>query len=113
MRLRAVCVTLLGLTVLALGGPAGAQDPQWAHKMFDKLEQDFGTVPSNADLKHRVKITNKYQQTVHIAGVESSCGCTAGKPSKDTLASGEEVWLDLSMDTRRFRGHKETTVTVT
>ncbi len=113
MRLKVVCVILLGLAALAAADRAGAQDPQWAHKMFDKVDHDFGIVPSNADLKYRLKITNKYQQTVHIASVQSSCGCTAGKPSKDTLASEEVAWLDLSMDTRRFRGHKETTVTVT
>lgn len=119
MRLQRVCVLALGLAWLVLGGPfvcgnrAAAQDPQWAHKMFDKLEHDFGMVPSNADLKYRLKITNKYQQTVHIAGVASSCGCTAGKPSKDTLASEETAYLDLTMDTRRFRQLKETTVTVT
>lgn len=113
MRLKVVYGILLGIAVLAADDRAGAQDPQWAHKMFDKLEHDFGVVPSNADLKYRLKVTNKYQQTVHIADVSSSCGCTAGKPSKDTLSSEEAVWLDLSMDTRRFRGHKETTLTVT
>ncbi|MBI3865823.1 MAG: DUF1573 domain-containing protein [Planctomycetia bacterium] len=113
MRLKVVHVILLGLALALSGDRARAQDPQWAHKMFDKVEHDFGIVPSNADLKHRIKITNKYQQTVHIAGVTSSCGCTAGKPSKESLASEESVWLDLSMDTRRFRGLKETTVTVT
>ena len=119
MRLQKVCVLALGLTLvvcgehLVWGNRADAQDPQWAHKMFEKLEHDFGVVPSNADLKYRLKITNKYKETVHIAGVASSCGCTAGKPSKDTLASEETAYLDLTMDTRRFRRLKETTVTVT
>src|SRR5579859_7893713 len=113
MRFRIVCGLAWGLALLVLSGKAQAQDPQWAHKMFDKLEQDFGVVPSNADLKHRIKITNKYQQTVHIAGVASSCGCTIGKPTKDTLASEETAYLELTMDTRRFRQLKETTVTVT
>src|SRR5579863_10524880 len=119
MRLQKVCVLALGLIVLTGGDVFGrrnradAQDQQWAQKMFDKLEQDFGPVPSNADLKYRLKITNKYQQTVHIAGVGSSCGCTTGKPSKDTLASEDVAYLDVTMDTRRFRGLKETVITVT
>jgi hypothetical protein len=113
MRFQKACVIASGLALLALIGRAPAQDPQWAHKMFDKLEQDFGKVPSGAAMKHRIKITNKYQQTVHIAGVASSCGCTAGSPSKNTLASEETAYLDLTMDTRRFQGLKETTVTVT
>ena len=104
---------LLGLFLLAGGTPACAQDPQWAHKMFDKLEIDFGNVASGADLKHRVKVTNKYQQTVHILSVASNCGCTAGKPSKDTLASEESTYIDITMNTRKFSLLKETVVTVT
>lgn len=119
MRLQRICAFALGLTCLVWGdhfiwgNRAHAQDAQWAHKMFDQLEHDFGVVPGNADQKYRLKITNKYQQTVHIASVASSCGCTAGKPSKDTLASEESVYLDLSMDTRKFRGFKATKITVT
>ena len=113
MRLKVVIVILLGLAALATADRAGAQDPLWAHKMFEKLDHDFGVVPSNADLKYRLKITNLYKQTVHISNVTSTCGCTAGKPTKDTLESEEVAWLDLSMDTRRFRGLKETKVIVT
>ena len=112
MRSKALSGLLLGLAV-ALGSRASAQDPLWADKMFDKLEVDFGNVPSGADLKQRLKVTNKYQQTVHILGIASSCGCTAGKPEKDTLASGESTYIDISMNTRKFSLLKETVVTVT
>jgi hypothetical protein len=113
MRLQVISRLLVGLAVLAGAGQARAQDPQWAHKMFDKLDQDFGIVPSGADLKARIKITNKYQQTVHIAGVSSSCGCTAAKPAKDTLASDESTYLEVTMDARKFTHLKETFLTVT
>jgi hypothetical protein len=119
MRLQRVCVLALGLTLVVCGehfvwgNRAVAQDAQWAHKMFEKLEQDFGVVPSNADLKYRIKITNKYNETVHIAAVIPGCSCAAGKLSKDTLLSEETVYLDVTMDTRRFRGPKETKLTIT
>lgn len=111
MRNRIAAVFFLGLAVW--GAPARGQDPQWAAKMFDKLEHDFGVVPSGADLKYRLKLTNKYQQTVHIVGIASSCGCTAAKPSKDTLASEETAYIDISMNTRKFTLLKETAVTIT
>ena len=111
MRSKALSGLLLGLAV-ALGSRASAQDPLWADKMFDKLEVDFGNFPSGADLKQRLKVTNKYQQTVHILGIASSCGCTAGKPEKDTLASGESTYIDITMNTRKFSLLKETVVTV-
>jgi hypothetical protein len=113
MRSKALCGLLLGLALLGRGGSARAQDPQWANKMFDKLEHDFGTVASGADLKYRLKVTNKYQQTVHIAGIASSCGCTVAKPAKDTLASEESTFIDITMNTRKFSLLKETYVTVT
>jgi len=119
MRKHGLRVLLCGLAMLVVGSRAPqAQgqapfDPLWADKMFEKLEHDFGIVPSNADLKFRIKITNHYKQVVNIAGVSSSCGCTAGKLAKNTLASEESTFIDLSMDTRRFRGPKETKVTVT
>jgi hypothetical protein len=113
MRMQMFQSVVLGSAMLAAGAGAYAQDPQWAAKMFDKLDQDFGVVPSGADLKYRLKITNKYQQTVHIAGVASSCGCTAAKPARDTLASEESTYLEISMDTRRFVHLKETFLTVT
>src|SRR5262245_59283262 len=113
MRIQTLPYLLLGLFLLAWYSPAPAQDPQWAQKMFEKLDHDFGIVPSGADLKYRLKITNKYQQQVHILGVASSCGCTAAKPLKDTLASEESTYLDISMDTRRIQQLKETSLTVT
>src|SRR6185369_13095109 len=103
MRIQTLPRLLLGLSLLAWSHTARGQDPEWAHKMFEKLEHDFGTVPSGADLKYRLKITNKYQQQVRIASVASSCGCTAAKPLKDTLASEESTYLDISMDTRKFQ----------
>ncbi len=113
MRSKALCGLLLSLAVFAGGGRASAQDPHWADKMFDKLDVDFGNVPSGADLKQRLKVTNKYEQTVHILGIASSCGCTAGKPAKDILASGESTYIDITMNTRKFSLLKETVVTVT
>ncbi|MGE5191327.1 MAG: DUF1573 domain-containing protein [Deltaproteobacteria bacterium] len=113
MRSKVLWSFLLGWALFAGGTRAWAQDPQWAQKMFDKLEVDFGNVPSGADLKQRLKVTNKYEQTVHILGIASSCGCTAGKPAKDTLASGESTDVDITMNTRKFSLLKETVVTVT
>jgi hypothetical protein len=113
MRIQTLPRLLPLLLLLALTSPLPAQDPQWASKMFEKLDHDFGIVPSGADLKYKLKITNKYQQQVHILSVSSSCGCTAAKPLKDTLASEESTYLDISMDTRRFHHLKETALTVT
>jgi len=108
MRLQMISRLLVGLALVSGAGQARAQDPQWAAKMFDKLDQDFGTVPSGADLKARIKITNKYQQTVHIAGVSCELRVHGRQGCQSTLASDESTFLEVTMDARKFTHLKET-----
>ena len=112
MRRNVVTLAVFSLLACAWANQASAQDPHWADKMFEKTEQDFGVVPANADMKARIKITNIYKETVQISDVKTSCGCTVGKPSATILESEQVAWLDVSMDTRRFRGPKETVVSI-
>jgi Protein of unknown function (DUF1573) len=89
-----------------------SQQSNWAEKMFEKLDHDFGVVARGADAKYRLVLTNKYAQPVHIASVRTSCGCTAAKPSKDTLASLETAYVEITMDTKKFTLQKDSSVTV-
>lgn len=100
------------LVVLAWHTPTFAQDTRWAERMFSELNHDFGVVARGADVKYRLKITNNLQQPVHIASVTTSCGCTAAKPEKDALASGESTYVAITMNTIKFEGHKPSSVTV-
>jgi len=113
MRLEMTPRWLIGLLGLFCANIARGQDYGWAEQMFEKLEHDFGVVASGAEMKHRLRITNKYQQKVHIVGIATSCGCTAAKPAKDTLASGESAYIDITMNTRKVINHKEIKLTVT
>jgi hypothetical protein len=110
MNIKTVQMLLAGLMVALWGAGASAQE--WAEKMFDKREHDFGVVARGADAKYRLVITNKYRDPVHIASVTTSCGCTAAKPSKDTLASLESAYIEIVMDTRKFQHQKDSSVTV-
>jgi Protein of unknown function (DUF1573) len=110
MKIKTVQMLLAGLMVALWGTGASAQE--WAEKMFDKREHDFGVVARGADAKYRLTITNKYQQNVHIQSVTTSCGCTAAKPSKDTLVSHETAYIEIVMDTRKFQHQKDSSVTV-
>jgi hypothetical protein len=103
--------TTLALPII--GTPTFAADNAWAVKMFEKTKHDFGVVARGADSNYRLKIKNLYEQVVHIADVQTSCGCTAGKPSKDTLQSLEEAYIEIKMDTRKFIRRKDSTLTVT
>ena len=116
MNIKTVHMLLCGLMLVFSGtwasSSAHAQDVSWAEKMFEKRDHDFGVVARGADAKYRLKLTNMYQPAVHIASVTSSCGCTAAKPSKDTLASRESAYIEIVMDTRKFTHDKSSSVTV-
>lgn len=92
---------------------ASAQELNWAEKMFDQRTIDFGVVARGSDAVARVKITNLYKQAVHIADVRTTCGCSAGKPSKTSLESLEEGYIEVTMDTRKFTRRKDSNVIIT
>jgi hypothetical protein len=97
--------------LLGVCAPASAQD--WARKMFDSLEHDFGAVARGAKVERHFKITNLYKEDVHIVGVRSSCGCTTPTITKDTLKTYEESELVAQFNTTSFRGDRKATLTVT
>jgi len=95
-----------------IGSVASAQDTEWAKKMFEKSSHDFGTVAKGAETIYRLKLTNKYEQDVHIAEIRKSCGCTDATPGKETLKSLEETYISIAMNTVRFEALKTSSITV-
>ncbi|MEX0703999.1 MAG: DUF1573 domain-containing protein [Planctomycetales bacterium] len=85
----------------------------WAQKMFAEQSIDFGTIARGADARYRLKLTNLYKQSVHIANVRTSCGCAAANPSKSTLDSREVAYVEVTMDTERFSHRKDSNLIVT
>jgi hypothetical protein len=112
MTARIASYIISGVALLGTISPSAAQDSRWASGMFAKLEHDFGVVARGTDAKYRLQITNNNQQTVHIANVTTTCGCTAARPEQDTLASGESTFVEITMNTVKFEGHKPSSVTV-
>ncbi len=110
---------LIGMTAVAAfliftpGVQAASQSTEWALKMFEEKSHNFGVVARGSDVRHRIKITNIYKETVHIADVKTSCGCTAAKPSKYTLKSLESAYIEIVMNTVKFTRKKESSVIIT
>ena len=101
---RAICPAATIACVLAfISTSAVAAKPTWAEMMFDSRSHDFGVVALTSKVTHRFQVKNLYRETVHILGVRSTCGCSVARPSKSTLASGEVVTIDVTMDMRRTR----------
>lgn len=97
-------------------GSASAQagpELNWAEKMFEKLSLDFGVVARGAECKTQLKIRNIYQETIHITNVSTSCGCSAAKSIANQILSGQEAYIEISMDTARFMREKTSSALIT
>ncbi|MHC2070067.1 DUF1573 domain-containing protein [Bremerella sp. T1] len=86
---------------------------EWANKMFKVRTHDFGAVAKGAKVYYEFEIENIYEETVHIASVRSSCGCTSPSIKNDTLKTWEKGAIVAKLNTDSFLGHKSATVTVT
>lgn len=107
---RVVLVVVFGAWSAA---SVSAQELSWAEKMFDQRNIDFGVIARGSDAVARVKITNLYSQPVHILDVKTTCGCSAGKPTKVSLESLEEGYVEVTMDTRKFQRRKDSNLIIT
>jgi hypothetical protein len=105
---KAGSVILLGLLA---GAPALGQE--WARKMFEETEHDFGYVARGAKAEHEFVLSNIYLEDVHIAGVRSSCGCTTPRIKQRWLKTYEKGAIIAHFNTPSFLGRKGATLTVT
>lgn len=107
--------TIMTALALAWAGSAEtnpARASTWAEGLFDELVRDFGTVPHGQVLVHPFRLVNNSKQTIQIAGVRASCGCTTARVLNYTLAPGQETVVLAQMDSRRFAGVKQVNVFV-
>jgi hypothetical protein len=86
---------------------------EWATKMFKTLSHDFGAVARGSKQEFSFTFKNLYEEDIHIAGVQSSCGCTTATISKNTLKTFETSEIITVYNTRSFDGAKSATITVT
>lgn len=101
----------LGLAlILATAATTNAQD--WARKMFEGTNHDFGSVARGADAEYLFELSNPYKEDVHIASVRSSCGCTTPRIVTDTLKTYEKGAVAAKFNTRSFLGQRSATITV-
>ena len=79
---------------------------------FDDKVFDFGTIPTTQKVEHDYVVTNKGKNDLIIRKVKASCGCTAVKPAKTVLKSGESTEVHVTFDPRGKNGRQSKTVTV-
>lgn len=116
------CFTALVASGLLFGAAAGQESASvgvpragddWAEKMFSERSHDFGSVARGADVRHKIQVKNLYEQTIKITNVSTTCGCTAAKPDRDSLKTGEVAQIEVTMNTVKFMRDKHSNVDVT
>ncbi|MEM7316563.1 MAG: DUF1573 domain-containing protein, partial [Planctomycetota bacterium] len=100
------------LILIVLSATPSTYGKEWARKMFESSEHDFGTVARGAKAEYEFVLQNIYKEDIHIAGVRSSCGCTTPTITKETLRTWEKGSIKAKFNTRSFLGKKSATVTV-
>lgn len=96
-----------GLQGIAGATTGGTPKAQASEKIYD-----FGTVLNATPVAHVFKIRNAGSGTLVIGGVQTSCGCTAAKPTQSEVAPGQESDIAVTFDTRFDRGPATRTITV-
>ncbi|NUQ61240.1 MAG: DUF1573 domain-containing protein [Pirellulales bacterium] len=86
---------------------------EWATKMFETKEHDFGAVARGAKAEFEFVLSNIYVEDVHVASARSSCGCTSVSIQKPLLKTYEKGAIVATLNSRSFYGRKGATITVT
>lgn len=73
---------------------------------------DFGRVPQNTELVHEFVLRNVGSEDLEVKKLATSCGCAAAIVSDRIIAPGKETVLRVTLETRRYRGRKERTVSI-
>ena len=89
-----------------------AQAQDWARKMFQEFEHDFGDVLKGEIPEQRFLINNVYQETIVIERAFTSCQCVLVSVSQNTLQSGETAEVVCRFNSPAFDGQRKATVTV-
>lgn len=99
--------------VMAVWGIAScAQGQEWARKMLSEYSHDFGEVQKGELPEYRFELKNVYEETINIAQVFSSCGCTQVSVNKRQLKTWETAEVICRFNSKPFNGFKQATVTV-
>ena len=79
---------------------------------FNETLHDFGTVIEGEKVTYSFKFKNIGGKDLLISNVSASCGCTATKYTKGTVAPGGEGVITITFDSRRRVGFQNKTLTV-
>jgi hypothetical protein len=97
------------------GKGAASRDKVFAGPAQIKFEtdmHDFGEVNEGEKVSFSFRFTNTGKGPLVITGIASSCGCTVGEYTHDTIPSGKQGDVTVSFDSWKRSGFQQKSVTV-
>jgi len=80
---------------------------------FKDTEYNFGVIIKGEKVAHKFDFTNTGSGNLVISNVQTSCGCTVSKYSKELVKPGESGFVELQFDSsNREIGKEQKTATV-
>ena len=79
---------------------------------FDTDNHDFGEVVEGEKVSYTFKFINTGKGPLLITGIASSCGCTVGEYTKDTIKPKAQGNVTVSFDSWKHVGFQQKSVTV-
>lgn len=73
---------------------------------------DFGTRDNLQTIEHTFEVRNEGTSTLRLERIRSSCGCTVGQVTHDTLEPGETSRITAAYNLRGRRGTQHSTLTL-
>jgi len=75
-------------------------------------EYDFGSVQQEQKLVYEFTVRNTGTEELEIRRISTSCGCTAALTSDRTVAAGASTILRVTLETRKYKGVVERSVSI-
>jgi len=85
----------------------------WSDQIISTKKIEFGVIATGSETKQLVEVKNVLRETIHIAGVRTSCACVSGKLEQSTLQPGESCFVEVKMDTQKFRQKRDANLLIT
>ena len=80
--------------------------------VLNEESYNFGTITPGQPVAHDFILKNEGKDPLIIRKVSTTCGCTASKPEKNTIRSGESTTIKCTFDSRGKTGKQFQAITL-
>jgi hypothetical protein len=114
MRVRPGPLVAVAALLLSSGELLRAQSSKsaGARMEIEPSEHDFGSVRQDQKLVYEFVVRNAGTEDLELLRIATSCGCTAALPAERIVPPGGSTTLEVTLETRKYKGVLERSVSV-